>query len=71
MGSTKASKLLARKRPALRPIGDSVIAKTTGAKDNLWEPLRSPSGPMTNNVCNNTADLALPGMTRRASASQA
>jgi len=40
MGSTKASKLLARKRPALRPIWDSVIAKTTGAEDNLWEPLR-------------------------------
>jgi hypothetical protein len=40
MGSTKASKLLARKRPRLRPIYDSVIAKATGSKDNLWEPLR-------------------------------
>jgi hypothetical protein len=40
MGTTKASKLLARKRPALRPIWDSVIAKTTGTEDNLWDPLR-------------------------------
>ncbi len=40
VGGTIASKLLARKRPRLRPIGDSVVAKTTGTEKNLWEPLR-------------------------------
>jgi hypothetical protein len=40
MGTTTASKMLARKRPRLRPIWDSVIATTTGTQDNLWEPLR-------------------------------
>lgn len=38
--TTKASKLLARKRPRLRPIWDNVVAKVTDAVDNQWEPLR-------------------------------
>ncbi len=40
MGRTKASKLLARKRPALIPIWDSVIGGVTQAGDSFWEPLR-------------------------------
>ncbi len=39
-GQHQGRKLLARKRPRLRPIYDSVIAKATGSTDNLWEPLR-------------------------------
>ena len=40
VGRTKASKLLARKRPALIPIWDSVIGGVTQSWDELWEPLR-------------------------------
>lgn len=40
VGPTTASKLLARKRPRLRPIYDSVVVKVTGS-DQLWEPMRS------------------------------
>ena len=40
VGATTASKLLARKRPRLRPIYDSVVAEVIGSK-NLWEPLRA------------------------------
>lgn len=40
VGATTASKLLARKRPRLRPIYDSVVAEITGTQANLWEPLR-------------------------------
>ena len=39
-GPTTASKLLARKRPRLRPIYDSVVAAVTGTRDRQWEPLR-------------------------------
>ena len=38
--TTTASKLLARKRPRLRPIWDPVIAEVTGSRARLWEPLR-------------------------------
>ncbi|MGY1813251.1 DUF6308 family protein [Blastococcus sp. SYSU D00820] len=41
IGPTIASKLLARKRPHLVPIYDSVVAKVTDAYDTQWEPLRS------------------------------
>jgi len=40
VGRTKASKLLARKRPALLPIWDSVIGGVTQSWDEFWEPLR-------------------------------
>lgn len=40
IGPTTASKLYARKRPHLRPIYDSVVARVIGS-DQLWEPLRS------------------------------
>ena len=40
VGPTRASKLLARKRPGLRPIWDTVVAGLTGTWDNQWEPLR-------------------------------
>jgi hypothetical protein len=40
VGRTKASKLLARKRPALIPIWDTVIGGVTQAGDHFWEPLR-------------------------------
>jgi hypothetical protein len=39
VGATTASKLLARKRPRLRPIYDSVVAKVTGT-EQLWDGLR-------------------------------
>jgi hypothetical protein len=39
VGPTTASKLLARKRPRLRPIYDSVVARVIG-DNRLWEPLR-------------------------------
>lgn len=39
VGPTTASKLLARKRPRLRPIYDSVVATVVGSQQ-LWEPLR-------------------------------
>jgi hypothetical protein len=38
--ATIASKLLARKRPRLRPIWDTVVAGVTDAQGRLWEPLR-------------------------------
>ena len=41
VGTTTASKLLARKRPRLRPIWDSVIAVVTDSARQLWEPLRA------------------------------
>jgi len=40
VGRTKTSKLLARKRPALIPIWDSVLGGVTQAGDYFWEPLR-------------------------------
>jgi hypothetical protein len=40
MGGTKTSKLLARKRPGLVPIQDSVVLEALGRPDRLWEPLR-------------------------------
>ena len=40
VGPTTASKLLARKRPRLRPIYDSVVAEVIGSQQ-LWEPLRT------------------------------
>jgi hypothetical protein len=40
VGTTTASKLLARKRPPLRPIWDSVVAEVTGTAQRQWEPLR-------------------------------
>jgi hypothetical protein len=40
VGPTVASKLLARKRPRLRPIYDSVVAAITHAEKSLWDPLR-------------------------------
>lgn len=40
IGATTASKLVARKRPQLRPIYDSVVAAVTESTKGLWEPLR-------------------------------
>ena len=40
VGPTIASKLVARKRPRLRPIWDSVVAELTGTQQSQWEPLR-------------------------------
>lgn len=40
VGPTTASKLLARKRPRLRPIWDSVVSEVTDTKKAQWEPLR-------------------------------
>lgn len=40
VGTTIASKLLARKRPRLRPIWDSVVAAVTDTVPAQWEPLR-------------------------------
>jgi hypothetical protein len=39
IGSTIASKLLARKRPLLLPIQDSVVVRVIGPTDNLWASL--------------------------------
>jgi hypothetical protein len=40
VNTTIASKLLARKRPRLRPIWDTVVAEVTGTRKHQWEPLR-------------------------------
>lgn len=40
VGPTTASKLFARKRPRLRPIYDSVVARVIGT-EQIWEPLRA------------------------------
>jgi hypothetical protein len=40
VGPTIASKLIARKRPKLVPIYDSVVARVTNAWERQWEPLR-------------------------------
>lgn len=40
VGPTTATKLLARKRPRLRPIWDSVVTELTGTFESQWEPLR-------------------------------
>jgi len=40
IGPTTASKLLARKRPRLRPIWDEVVAAVTDTFREQWEPLR-------------------------------
>ena len=40
VGATTASKLLARKRPRLRPIYDSQVAEAVDSH-NIWEPLRA------------------------------
>lgn len=40
IGATRASKLLARKRPRLRPIYDAVVAMVTGTEKHQWEPVR-------------------------------
>ena len=41
VGRTRASKLLARKRPQLVPIVDSVIAGALHLGDETWRPLRA------------------------------
>ncbi|SCG54778.1 DUF6308 family protein [Micromonospora zamorensis] len=41
VGTITASKLLARKRPRLRPIWDSVVAAVTDTVPAQWEPLRA------------------------------
>jgi uncharacterized protein DUF6308 len=38
--TTIATKLIARKRPRLRPVWDRVVAAVTDTRDHLWEPLR-------------------------------
>jgi len=40
VGPTTASKLVARKRPRLRPIWDSVVSELTGTEHSQWEPVR-------------------------------
>ncbi|MGW3895701.1 DUF6308 family protein [Micromonospora profundi] len=40
VGTTIASKLLAQKRPRLRPIWDTVVAAVTDTVSAQWEPLR-------------------------------
>lgn len=40
VGATTASTLLARKRPRLRPIYDTIVAEVVGST-RLWEPLRA------------------------------
>ena len=40
VGRTIGTKLLARKRPRLVPIYDSVVARISGIGDYHWEPLR-------------------------------
>ena len=41
MGPTRASKLLARKRPRLFPIRDGVVEQVLGLRREFWEPLRT------------------------------
>jgi hypothetical protein len=41
VGRTITTKLLARKRPRLLPIYDSVVARVTDVGDSHWEPLRT------------------------------
>lgn len=41
MGPTRASKLLARKRPRLFPIRDGVVEQVLGLGREFWEPLRT------------------------------
>jgi len=41
LGRTTTSKLIARKRPRLHPIWDTVIAAVTDMQDHQWEPLRA------------------------------
>lgn len=41
MGPTRASKLLARKRPRLFPIRDGVVEQVLGLGREFWEPLRA------------------------------
>jgi len=40
VGPTLASKLIARKRPRLVPVYDSVVRKVLGTKRDHWEPIR-------------------------------
>lgn len=40
VGPTTASKLLARKRPRLRPIWDSVVTEVTDTVTEQWDPVR-------------------------------
>lgn len=40
VGPTTASKLMARKRPRLRPIYDSVVARVLDGEQVFWEPMR-------------------------------
>lgn len=40
VGPTRASKLLARKRPRLRPIYDDVVSRVTNTIQSQWEPVR-------------------------------
>lgn len=40
IGPTRASKLLARKRPRLFPIRDALVERVLGLRTEFWEPLR-------------------------------
>lgn len=41
MGPTRASKLLARKRPRLFPIRDGIVGQVLKLRRDFWEPLRT------------------------------
>jgi hypothetical protein len=45
IGRTKATKLMARKRPRLIPIYDPVIGKVTNTEDHQWVPLHTALRP--------------------------
>lgn len=48
VGPTTATKLLARKRPRLRPIWDSVVTRLTDTYEEQWEPVRAALTESTN-----------------------
>jgi hypothetical protein len=69
IGRTKASKLMARKRPRLIPIYDQVVGKVTDTEDHHWLPLHTalrPGGELSQQRLLHLADRA--GLDERVSA---
>ncbi len=64
VGPTRASKLLARKRPRLFPIRDEVVGKVLGLEREFWEPLRqalrAQDGALDSRLARLHAEAALP-----------
>lgn len=66
VGPTKASKLMAMKRPRLVPVYDNVIVRSLGAQERYWLPLREALTTLVHEASSETLDQKLRRLKRDA-----